>query len=143
MFCTIFSQLFLSSAQYTQLCGNQLPGFIIDIHTGKPVGKTAWHPICQAKQLCNTIHAAPILNSPNQWAPNEDSYNQDTPIQNLPPRDTRREGGDWDHTLCRALVLLKQSPWLLGTILDGSPLRYSIPACWHSFCRPRKDDKSS
>uniref|UniRef100_A0A8C4R8Q0 EGF-like domain-containing protein n=1 Tax=Eptatretus burgeri TaxID=7764 RepID=A0A8C4R8Q0_EPTBU len=37
MFCTIFSQLFLSSAQYTQLCGNQLPGFIIDIHTGKPV----------------------------------------------------------------------------------------------------------
>ena len=32
-------------------------------------------------------------------------------------------GGDWDHTLCRVLVLLKQSPWLLGTILDGSPLR--------------------
>ena len=31
----------------------------------------------------------------------------------------------WDHTLCRALVLLKESPWLLGTILDGSPLRHS------------------
>ena len=30
----------------------------------------------------------------------------------------------WDRTLCRALVLLKQSPWLLGTILDGSPLRH-------------------
>uniref|UniRef100_A0A8C4N3E1 DBP10 C-terminal domain-containing protein n=1 Tax=Eptatretus burgeri TaxID=7764 RepID=A0A8C4N3E1_EPTBU len=28
----------------------------------------------------------------------------------------------WDQTLCRALVLLKQSPSLLGTILDGSPL---------------------
>jgi len=53
------------------------------------------------------------------------------------------ERGDWDHTLCRALVLLKQSPWLLGTILDGSPLQHSIPACWHSFCRPRKDDKPS
>ena len=36
--------------------------------------------------------------------------------------------GDWDNTLCRALVLLKQSPWLLGTILDGSPLQHSIPA---------------
>ena len=39
-----------------------------------------------------------------------------------------REREDWDHTLCRALALVKQSPWLLGTILDGSPLRHSIPA---------------
>ena len=39
-----------------------------------------------------------------------------------------REREDWDHTLCRALVLLKQSPWLLDTILDGSPFRHSIPA---------------
>ena len=32
--------LFLSvSAQYQLLCGNQAPGFIIDIHTGKPIGK--------------------------------------------------------------------------------------------------------
>ena len=34
----------------------------------------------------------------------------------------------WDRTLCRALVLPKQSPWLLDTILDGSPLQYSRPA---------------
>ena len=27
----------------------------------------------------------------------------------------------WDHTLYRALVLPKQSPWLLDTILDGLP----------------------
>ena len=31
-----------------------------------------------------------------------------------------------DHTLYRALVLPKQSPGLLGTILDGSPLRRRI-----------------
>ena len=49
----------------------------------------------------------------------------------------------WDHTLYRALVLLKLSPWLLGTILDGSPLRHRIPASWHSFCQPRKDDRQS
>ena len=28
----------------------------------------------------------------------------------------------WDNTLCRALVLPKQSAWLLGTMLNGSPL---------------------
>lgn len=26
-------------ADYQLLCGNQAPGFIIDIHTGKPIGK--------------------------------------------------------------------------------------------------------
>ena len=49
----------------------------------------------------------------------------------------------WDHTLCRASVLPKQSPWLLGTILDGSPLQHRIPASWHSFCQPWKDDRQS
>ena len=49
----------------------------------------------------------------------------------------------WDITLCRALLLPKQSPRLLGTILNGSPLRHRIPASWHSFCRPRKDDRQS
>lgn len=28
-----------SAAEYQILCGNQAPGFIIDIHTGKPVGE--------------------------------------------------------------------------------------------------------
>ena len=45
--------------------------------------------------------------------------------------------------LCRALVLPKQSPWLLDTILDGLPLEHNIPASWHSFCQPQKDDKQS
>ena len=49
----------------------------------------------------------------------------------------------WDYTLCRALVLPKQSPWVLGTILVKSPLRHRIPARWHSFCRPQKDDRQS
>ena len=49
----------------------------------------------------------------------------------------------WDHTLYRALVLLKQSPGLLGTILEGSRLRHRIPASWHSYCRPQKDDRQS
>lgn len=32
--------LFLSPvAEYQLLCGNQVPGFIIDIHTGKPIGE--------------------------------------------------------------------------------------------------------
>ena len=39
-----------------------------------------------------------------------------------------------DHTLCRALVLPKQSPGLLYRILDGSPLRHSILSSWYSFC---------
>uniref|UniRef100_A0A8C4R2R9 RRM domain-containing protein n=1 Tax=Eptatretus burgeri TaxID=7764 RepID=A0A8C4R2R9_EPTBU len=39
----------------------------------------------------------------------------------------------WDHTLCRVLVLPKQTPWILDTILDGSPLRHRIPASWYSF----------
>lgn len=26
-------------AEYQILCGNQAPGFIIDIHTGKPIGE--------------------------------------------------------------------------------------------------------
>jgi len=43
-----------------------------------------------------------------------------------------------DHTLCRALVLPKQSPCQFGTILDGSPLRYRIPASWHSFADLRR-----
>ena len=34
----------------------------------------------------------------------------------------------WDHTLCRAVVLPKQSPWLLGTILNRSPLWHRIPS---------------
>uniref|UniRef100_A0A8C4QXN4 Tantalus-like domain-containing protein n=1 Tax=Eptatretus burgeri TaxID=7764 RepID=A0A8C4QXN4_EPTBU len=45
-----------------------------------------------------------------------------------------------DHTLCRAVVLPKQSPWLLDMILDESPLRYRIPASWHSFQQLQKDD---
>ena len=48
-----------------------------------------------------------------------------------------------DHTLHRALVLPKQSPGLLGPILDGSPLRRRIPASWHSFCRPQNCDRPS
>lgn len=27
------------AAEYQLLCGNQAPGFIIDIHTGKPIGE--------------------------------------------------------------------------------------------------------
>lgn len=30
----------LCVAEYELLCGNPAPGFIIDIHTGKPIGKT-------------------------------------------------------------------------------------------------------
>jgi len=48
-----------------------------------------------------------------------------------------------DHTLCRAFVLPKESPWLLDTILDGSPLRHRITARWHSFCRPQQDGRQS
>uniref|UniRef100_A0A8C4QH68 Reverse transcriptase zinc-binding domain-containing protein n=1 Tax=Eptatretus burgeri TaxID=7764 RepID=A0A8C4QH68_EPTBU len=49
----------------------------------------------------------------------------------------------WDHTLCRTLVLSKQCPGLLGTILDGFPLQHRIPACRYSFCKPQKDDRLS
>ena len=39
----------------------------------------------------------------------------------------------WDHTLHRALVLPKQSPWLLGTILDRSSLRNRrLVNLWHA-----------
>ena len=47
-----------------------------------------------------------------------------------------------DRTLCWALVLPKQSPWLLGTILDRSPLRHRIPTSNLALiCRPRQDDR--
>ena len=37
---SVTENLFLSfSAEYQLLCGNQAPGFIIDIHTGKPIGE--------------------------------------------------------------------------------------------------------
>ena len=32
----------------------------------------------------------------------------------------------WDHNLYRALLLLKQSLWLLAAILDRSPLRHRL-----------------
>lgn len=36
---TVSKFLLSVSAEYQILCGNQAPGFIIDIHTGKPIGK--------------------------------------------------------------------------------------------------------
>lgn len=39
------------SAEYQLLCGNQAPGFIIDIHTGKPIGKVIKRPTL-ALSLC-------------------------------------------------------------------------------------------
>ena len=41
------------------------------------------------------------------------------------------------------MSVLPKSPWLLDTILDGSPLRHGIPASWHSLCRPQKDDRQN
>lgn len=36
---TLTIVLLLCVAEYELLCGNPAPGFIIDIHTGKPIGK--------------------------------------------------------------------------------------------------------
>lgn len=35
----LISSYLILAAEYQLLCGNQAPGFIIDIHTGKPIGK--------------------------------------------------------------------------------------------------------
>lgn len=40
IFYTLILLLLLCVAEYELLCGNPAPGFIIDIHTGKPIGKT-------------------------------------------------------------------------------------------------------
>lgn len=40
-FLSLNSPLSWSPAEYQLLCGNQAPGFIIDIHTGKPIGEDA------------------------------------------------------------------------------------------------------
>ncbi|MGH0175719.1 UNVERIFIED_CONTAM: hypothetical protein FKN15_071488 [Acipenser sinensis] len=34
-----------ATTEYQLLCGNQAPGFIIDIHTGKPIGKSQWYSL--------------------------------------------------------------------------------------------------
>lgn len=34
------TSVFPFAAEYQILCGNQAPGFIIDIHTGKPIGES-------------------------------------------------------------------------------------------------------
>ena len=95
-----------------------------------------------------TFHIVPLQNSFRKWS----NVLEKTQFHNHPEHTIHRVFTNtnnrhtfihWDHTLCRALVPHKQSPWLLGTILDGSPHQHKIPANWHSFCRPRKGNRQS
>jgi len=95
-----------------------------------------------------TFHIVPLQNSFRKWS----NVLEKTQFHNHPEHIINRDFTNtnqchtfihWDHTLCRALVPHKQSPWLLGTILDGSPHQHKIPANWHSFCRPQKGNRQS